>query len=623
MTSEDNSTPTHEKITQLLATVREDPSHRNYWSVHKQVKKLEEALTEDPADDPRHVRIALLSSFTVDLLVPYLDVDARLEGLLPQIYVAPFNQYPQEVLDEKSGLYRSKPDVVFFFLQVEALLGQEFRVRYPRLSLEDKQSALEEVVGRLGQLVQQLASKTQSLVVLSNFVVPAWSPYGILDAKQELGYKQFYRLLNDQLVGLAKDKAQLFILDLDSVAARHGKDNYVSYPNYYRGSLLFAESFLPYVSHEAMAYVKALKNKNRKALVLDLDNTLWGGIIGEDGLDGIKLNVNYPGSEFVDFQRTILSLYNRGIILALNSKNNLDDALEVFQSHPAMQIKEEHLGAYRINWVDKVQNLVELAKDLNIGLDSLVFLDDNPVERERVRTSLPEVLVVELPKSPALYRKTLEGLNDFDVLSLTEEDLTRGEMYYARRKRQDLESHVQSMDDFIKSLELVVEIRQADEFALPRVTSLINRTNQFNLTTRRYTEVEVRRMHEDPNQVKLYTLRVKDKFGDEGIVGVAIVRTAEQTHWVVDGFMMSCRVIGRKIETAFLNKLMRDAQAAGAHSLVGDYIPTKKNKLVEHFYPDHGFTLVESVEEGRMTWETELQGKELRYPDYLTIVEES
>jgi FkbH-like protein len=605
---------------ELLELVRSEPTYRNYWSAYKRIKKIDFANVDFSSE--QRVNIAILSSFTIDPLVACLDIDCRLSDIFPEIYIAPFNRYQEEILDEQSGLYQSRPDIIFFFVQVESLLDTKFRIDFSRLETEHKRAELDRIIKHLEQLLTLLTQRTDALVIFSNFIVPSFSPLGIIDNKQNIGFKRFYQLLNRKLENHFLNDNQIFIFDLNEVASRHGKDRTVNHSMYYRGSLLFTESFLPRVSHECMGYVKALKSKNRKCLVLDLDNTIWGGIIGEDGLEGIKLNVNYPGNEFVDFQKSILGLYNKGIILAVNSKNNPEDALDVFREHPSMVIKEENLAAYRINWNDKVQNLIELAKEINIGLDSMVFIDDNPVERARVRTSLPDVLVVEMPSSPALFRKTLEDLNDFNTLSMTKEDIKRGEMYLAKRKRRDLEQNVQSVDEFIKSLEIFVDIRLADSFMLPRVTSLLNRTNQFNLTTRRYTESEVNQMHDNSEKILISTLQVRDKFGDEGIVGVVIIRKESAEKWFIDSFLMSCRVIGRKIETTFLYKIIKDARQQGVKNLESEYIPTKKNPLVKNFYEKHGFKPVEKRNDGYSRWILHPLETELEYHEYHQVVDD-
>ncbi|MFX1547324.1 MAG: HAD-IIIC family phosphatase [Promethearchaeota archaeon] len=608
------------KQDELLDLVRKKPTHRNYWNSYKRIRKLDFSNVELSSQE--RINISLLSSFTIDPLAVYLDIDCRLLGLFPEIYVAPFNRYHEEVLDKESGLYKSKPDLVIFFIRVESLIEDTFRVKYPQMKTKHIQTEINRIIHDIKQLLALINQQSEAITIFSNFVVPMFSPFGILDNKQQIGFKGFYKLLNLRLEESFLDNNQNFIFNLNEVASGYGKDRYMNYQMNYRGSIFFNEPFLSRLSYELMGYVKALKSKNRKCIVLDLDNTLWGGIIGEDGLEGIKLNVSYPGNEFVDFQRSLLSLNSKGVILAINSKNNLDDALEVFQKHPYMQIKEKNLAAYRINWNDKVQNLIELAKEINIGLDSIIFIDDNPVERARVQTSLPDVLVLDMPSSPLLFRKTLEELNDFNTLSLTIEDLHRSEMYYARRKRQDLEQHVQSMEEFIESLDIVAIIKLTDNFVLPRVTSLLNRTNQFNLTTKRYTESEVQYLHSNPEKYLVYTVQVQDKFGDEGIVGVAIVEKDSVDKWIVDSFLLSCRVIGRKIETVFLTKLINDAKSQNVKVLEATYIPTKKNTLVSDFYSKHSFQLVKEYPNGETQWVLSLSDFNLDYPEYIRVVEE-
>ncbi|MFX0013568.1 MAG: HAD-IIIC family phosphatase [Promethearchaeota archaeon] len=608
------------KQDELLDLVRKKPTHRNYWNSYKRIRKLDFSNVELSSQE--RINISLLSSFTIDPLAVYLDIDCRLLGLFPEIYVAPFNRYHEEVLDKESGLYKSKPDLVIFFIRVESLIEDTFRVKYPQMKTKHIQTEINRIIHDIKQLLALINQQSEAITIFSNFVVPMFSPFGILDNKQQIGFKGFYKLLNLRLEESFLDNNQNFIFNLNEVASGYGKDRYMNYQMNYRGSIFFNEPFLSRLSYELMGYVKALKSKNRKCIVLDLDNTLWGGIIGEDGLEGIKLNVSYPGNEFVDFQRSLLSLNSKGVILAINSKNNLDDALEVFQKHPYMQIKEKNLAAYRINWNDKVQNLIELAKEINIGLDSIIFIDDNPVERARVQTSLPDVLVLDMPSSPLLFRKTLEELNDFNTLSLTIEDLHRSEMYYARRKRQDLEQHVQSMEEFIESLDIVAIIKLTDNFVLPRVTSLLNRTNQFNLTTKRYTESEVQYLHSNPEKYLIYTVQVQDKFGDEGIVGVAIVEKDSVDKWIVDSFLLSCRVIGRKIETVFLTKLINDAKSQNVKVLEATYIPTKKNTLVSDFYSKHSFQLVKEYPNGETQWVLSLSDFNLDYPEYIRVVEE-
>lgn len=613
-----------EKIIQnqnkILEVVRKEPSYLNYWNSFRKIKKIDFSSLKIKKN--QKIRVALLSSFTIDPLEAFLDIDCRLIELFPELYITPFNRYNESIFNKTSKLYKFNPDIIFFFIELESLLDNKFKEEFVKRDFETLEDEIIRITNQIEETINSLSQNSKSLIIFSNFIVPSFSPLGILDNKRKIGIRKFYRLINEKIENIFINNEQVFVFDLNEATNNYGKDNVFDYSSYYRGSMLFSQSFLPKLSYKLMGYIKALKSKNRKCLVLDLDNTLWGGIIGEDGIDGIKLNINNPGNEFVDFQRSIVSLYNRGIILAVNSKNNREDALEVFQKHPYMLVKEDYLASYKINWMDKVHNIIELAKDINIGLDSMIFIDDNPVERARVKEALPEVLVVDMPKNTYLYKTTLENLNDFDTFSITKEDLTRGEKYYKRRKRQDLEKQVQSVDDFIQSLQLVAKIKFVDSFALQRVTSLINKTNQFNLTTKRYTAVEIEKMKKDQKNYSIYTLEVKDKFGDEGIVGVAIISKDTAKIWTIDSFLMSCRVIGRKIETAFLYKIINDGVKQKIEQIIASYIPTKKNPLVKDFFNNHNFEFKEEKTDGERVFIYKDLQRIKEYPKYLQVNEE-
>jgi len=601
------------QLKQLLDQVRKEPAHLNYWNAHKRIQKLDLDALNVP--DEKRIRVALLSSFTIDPLSIYIDIKSRLAQVHPEIYVAPFNQYQQEILDENSGLYAFKPDVIILAVQADVLLNENFYSEFVKLS--DVEQHQTEIINRFQNLLSMLTARTDALVLVNNFMVPSFTPFGILDNKADSGFRSFFYKLNERLADLYKKSCQVYVVDLEAAASKHGKSRCLDPKLYYRGSFVFSESFLPVIADEYMGYIKALKNLTRKCIVLDLDNVMWGGIIGEDGIEGIQLGNDSPGNAYKDFQRALLTYYKRGILLVINSKNNPEDALKAIREHPHMLLREKHFAAIKINWQNKVQNMIELAKEINIGLDSMVFLDDNPREREQMKQSLPQVLVVDMPSSPFMYRQTLENLNDFNVLALTEEDKKRGEMYHARKKREELRESISSLEDFLKSLEIKAVIKNADEFSLPRIVRMVNKTNQFNLTTRRYTDVEIHKMKEAKNEFEIYSLQVSDKFGDEGIVGVAIIRK-EPKVWTLDSFLLSCRVIGRKVETAFLARIVADAKEQGISALVGEYIPTQKNAPVKNFYSSHGFEELEP-EGNLIRWRLYLTRSTVKIPEWMEV----
>jgi HAD superfamily phosphatase (TIGR01681 family) len=419
----------------ILRSVRENQTYLNLWSAYKKIQRLELPVSKEQDT----LNLAVIGSSTLEPLAACLDIKTRLLGLQTSTFIGGFNTYRQEVLDQKSLLYKVKPDVIVVAVDASSVLDQMFLPTFVRASEKDRLHLQKDLVNSIVSVIEALEKNTSAIILVNNFIVPVFSPLGIVDNKQKLGLKQFFDSANLDLAEKFIKSNRVFIVDLESVSSDFGKSRTTNWNTWYRGSVPFSEEFTPVLADEYLRYICALRGRAKKCIVLDLDNTLWGGIIGEDGIEGIKLSNTSPGAEYVDFQRGLLSLYNRGVILAVCSKNNYDDAIKVFQEHPFQVLKEEHFAAMRINWENKATNIAELALEINIGLDSMVFFDDNPVERAQITQAHPEVLVVDLPKNHRLYRKTLENLNVFDVLSLTKEDMERGAMYAGKRKREELE----------------------------------------------------------------------------------------------------------------------------------------------------------------------------------------
>ncbi len=606
----------NDSVEDVLKSVRNEPSYLNIWSAYKRIQSMDIPIM----DEKDTIQLAIIGSSTLEPLAACIDVKSRLEGFIPTTFVGGFNTYRQEAMDKKSPLYKAKPDVVVLAVDAWSVLDQMFLSTFPRTSEKERSEVKKQLVKDVASVAQILEKHTSAIVLLNNFVVPVFSPLGIVDNKQKTGLKRFFEDANSELAELFSGSSRVFVVDLDSTASDFGKSRMTNWNTWYRGSVPFSEEFTPFLADTYLRYIRALKGRTKKCIVLDLDNTLWGGIIGEDGIEGIKLGNVSPGIEYVDFQRGLLSLYNRGVILAICSKNNYDDAIKVFQEHPFQILKEEHFAAMRINWQNKAANIAELAKEINIGLDSMVFFDDNPVERSIVTQAHAEVLVVEMPKNPRLYRETLENLDVFDVLSLTKEDMARGEMYVGKRKRAELETSVESIEDFLRTLDLKVRIKPVDDFDSPRVVQLIGKTNQFNLTTRRYTDAEVQQFRNDENSI-VYSMAVTDKFGDEGVVGVAIIKK-KNGDWWIDNMLMSCRVIGRSIETALLAKIVSDARDEGASRIIGEYIPTKKNPPAADFYEKHGFGMPAQTDDNGTSWILNLDTATVEVPEWIELTEE-
>jgi FkbH-like protein len=368
--------------------------------------------------------------------------------------------------------------------------------------------------------------------------------------------------------------------------------------------LPFSDSLIPLYTDHVARIIAAIRGKSRRALILDLENTLWGGVIGDDGLEGIKLAQGDPtGEAHLVVQRMALELRQRGIVLAVSSKNNDEVARAPFQHHPEMLLKLDHVAVFQANWSDKATNIRAIAEELSLGLDAMVFLDDNPVERGLVRQLLPEVAVPELPPDASGYARTLAAAGYFEAVAFAAEDLQRAGFYQGNAKRANLLNQAAGIDSYLASLDMTITFQPFDATGRTRVVQLINKSNQYNLTTRRYTEPEVTAMEQDG---RIFTLQVRlaDMFGDNGMISVIICRpVGEADVWEIDTWLMSCRVLGRKVECMVLREILDHARKNGIRKLLGVYIPSDRNKLVEGHYAKLGFAKISEEPSGLARWE--------------------
>ena len=590
----------------LNRLVELDPSGGTATFAHRERGKLGE-MSGQP------VRIAILSSYVLDPLVPFLDVECRRAGLTPAFYMAPFNQYTQEILNPSSGLYSFGPEIVFVALDLEDLFPAVRGVP----PVDELAKGRDEIRGTITTLVRELSSRSKSLIVVHELTWAGSSPHGVLDNRRSDGLSRWTEDLNRDLAEDLGSQAHTFLLPLRQVLSRTAGERGQSRKLYYMARMRHGDAALRQIAHYSMRYVKPLKGLTRKCVVVDLDGTLWGGVVGEVGPEGIQLGPTAPGVEFVDFQEALLNLTKRGILLAVCSKNNPEDVMPVLREHKHMVLREEHFAALRINWRNKAENLADIAEELNIGLDSLVFLDDNPVERELVRQMLPGVLTVELPKDASRYRSTLENLTDFELLALTKEDEQRASQYQANRQRQALERSSASLDAYLHSLEIRAEIARAERHHVARLVQMLNKTNQFNTTTRRYQAPEIERFVASPDH-GVYVLEVADRFGEHGLVGSAIVRK-ERERWCIDNLLLSCRVMGLSVETALLKRIYDAARLCDVPQLVGEFIPTAKNAPTADFYRRHGFQL-SGDGNGAQSWTLDLRVDRIDDPAWVAVV---
>lgn len=549
---------------------------------------IAKARSIDGRSFQKKIKVAILSSFTINGLEEALRVKCAESDITCATYLCGYGQYNQDILDQSSKLYEFSPDITFMIIDTRSVLSTLFYTPYT-IPANDRRTYIDKRVADFVNLVKTFKNRTGSKLVLTNCSIPTYSPYGICEVRTEYGLKEMVYDFNARLSDAFRSDPQVFLFDFNSFVAKYGEINVLDYRQFLVGDIKVSLSYIPHLAEELMGYVKANLGVNRKCIVLDLDNTLWGGIIGEDGFDRIDLSLKPPGMAFMEFQRVLLALYQRGVILAINSRNNEDEALRAIRDHPFMVLREEHFATMKINWSDKISNMKEIAQELNIGLDSIVYFDDDPINRELMSKAIPQIKTIDLPDDPSLYASTLMQINDFNTLVMTNEDRNRGEMYREEHKRTELKRSSSNLEDFLKQLEIRVTMKKANNFTIPRIAQLTLKTNQFNLTTRRYQEEDVETLSQDHTKL-IGCAQTQDKFGDNGITGVYIVnKNHVDKEWFIDTFLLSCRVMGRGIEDAMMGYILSKAKEEGVIKVKAEFIPTKKNKPCEQLLPNFGF----------------------------------
>ena len=558
----------------------------------------------------KEIKIAILSSFTINGLDECLKVKSSLSKINYKSYIGNYNQHFQDIFNEKSNLYQFEPDLTFLIIDTRSFLGKLFSNPYS-FTTKQRRQIFNEKINYLKNAIETFEKKSNKKLVIFNFQVPSFSPGGIIENKSEFGLHELINEFNKSLAELTKKNNSLFIFDFNQFVLKYGENNIFNYKQFFLGDIQISFDYIPFLANYMFAYIKPVLGLNKKCIVLDLDNTLWGGIIGEDGFNGIELGHTPNGKAYVEFQKKLLSLWQQGIILAINSKNNFEDAMKVINEHPNMILKEEHFASIQINWNDKALNLKQISNEINIGTDSMVFFDDDKLNQERIKQEFPLVLTVELTKDPSDYVKILEELKEFDVLSRTEEDSKRGKMYTQQRKRKEFEETVSDLNQFLDQLNIKVKIEDSNEFLIPRISQLTLKTNQFNLTTKRYQEEDIQKFTLDDN-FKIGCANVQDKFGDNGITGVFIIKKNDKV-WNLDTFLLSCRVMGRGVENLILFHLLQDAKKNGIKEFIAEFIPTEKNKPSSNFLKENGFIKRENY------WVFDLE-KNIEQPKHLELV---
>jgi FkbH-like protein len=598
-----------ELLKQLIEAQQFEEARRSLYSLAKTVTDYTEFLTlcrwrnrlaaHAPLSLPKTVKVAILGGATTEMLENPLVLALESIGLDCQIHQSEYNTFAHEMLDATSPTAKFRPEVVIVVNTPANLPSWPT----PDDNLERVNQLVEEVCNYWLGLCARLREHTQCEIILNNFHLLPTSPLGNLGTKLPWDANNFILRLNIALGDRAP--SYVHINDVSGLAAKYGVNQWFDqrYWFYAKQPVSF-QCLVPYVNNTARI-IGALFGKTAKCLVADLDNTLWGGVIGDDGIEGIVIGEGDAiGEAFKAFQEYLLKLKQRGILLAVCSKNEEANALAPFQEHPEMVLKRKDFVSFKANWQPKPDNLRLIAEELNIGLDSLVFVDDNPAECEHVRQILPQVKIVGLSDDPAEYPQLLDQSGFFEITTLSNEDMQRTEQYQVNIKRKQLYESATDFKTYLASLEQKSVIRPFEERFLDRITQLINKTNQFNLTTLRLSRSQVEERMEDPNVLTAY-VRMADRFGDNGLISVFCARR-EGDELRINQWLMSCRVLKRGVENLLCNYIVEKAREIGATKLNGIYIPTPKNGLVRDHYKSLNFSLVKKDQDGSTYWSLDL-----------------
>jgi len=544
--------------------------------------QLKKNLKKD-FSDLKIIKVAILGDTATQFLTQALKGLGYDNGFNLEIWEADFDQIERQVYDLSSELYEFKPEIVIVFQSSHKLLGKYNKIK-PDQHLLFATSELASIENIYSNLTNNLDWK----VIYYNYTEIDDSVFGNYANKTESSFLFQLRKLNYELMSLASKSPNLYLCDISSIQNQVGKLNFFQPSIYISTEMVLSIDVLPRVASKTFDLINTLNGKFKKCVILDLDNTTWGGIIGDDGMENIQIGSLGIGKAFSEFQYWIKKLKNRGIIVAVCSKNTESVAIEPFKKHPDMVLRMEDISIFIANWDNKADNIRQIQSILNIGFDTMVFLDDSPFERNIVRENIPEICVPELPDDPADYLEYLYELNLFETASFSNEDTERTKLYKIEAERTKVHQKYTNEDDFLKNLEMLSDIQPFNKFNTPRIAQLSQRSNQFNLRTVRYTEVDIEKISDSQDHVT-FSFTLEDKFGDNGLICVIILQKEKEKTLFIDTWFMSCRVLKRGMENFVLNTIVSFAKINGFTTIKGEYISTMKNDIVKDHYLNLGF----------------------------------
>lgn len=583
------------KISDQLRLASDDVSDqlRSLASCRLDLNQLTRLSGTIEALNSNNAKLSSLSNFnlgvvgqsTTSFISKSMPAGAARYGVNLRIVEAEYDQLAQSAFDPKSIINSSQLDAILISMDCRVLPFDQ---------------GVEAVKNFIRDIRRGFLKYSNTPIIFETLCAPPVSLLGSYDIINSGSLSASVAEINNFLVDIVEEYGD-FILDIDKVAKIVGVQNWHNPIHWNSYKLSFAMEMVPVYVDAVGRLLGAIRGRSRKCIVLDLDNTLWGGVIGDDGLSGIILGQGDPlGEAFMDFQRLMLRYREHGIILAVCSKNEHDIALLPFRQHPDMVLKETDIAFFAANWDDKASNLKWIAAELNLGLDALVMVDDNPAERLQIRMALPEVAVPELPEDPSFFSSIIANSGYFEAVSFSDDDKQRAEQYRANAARKKNRNSASNLDEYLRSLDMHLNVGSFSQLSLPRVTQLANKTNQFNLTTRRYTQAEIEKLCTDPDIITLQG-RLADQFGSNGLISIMIGRVSGSV-CTIESWLMSCRVIGRKVEDAMLIVMSQLAVRSGATALAGEYIPTQKNALVADLYQRLGFSKISEGPDGVSNW---------------------
>jgi len=535
----------------------------------------------------KEIKLAIMGNCATQMLGIGIKGCAALENINLNVLDTDYNQIETQLLDENSEIFEFGPDNILMYICTEKLYEE-----FLEMSIGKKKTFADDMMQRIISYWDRINLMHKCNILQFNFVEIDDRAYGNYSAKLDVSFIWQVRKLNYLLQENAAKYSNVYLIDLASIQNRFGRNNTINDEIYFTSKITLNLETVPYVAKNVIDVIGSMHGNVKKCIVLDLDNTLWGGVIGDDGLGKIEIGELGRGHAFTNFQRWLKQLKERGILLAICSKNDEVNAREPFEKHPEMVLKLDDISIFVANWEDKVQNIRNIQRSINLGMDSLVFIDDNPFERNLVKTMIPAITVPEMPEDPAQYVNYLQSLNLFETILYSQEDSVRTEQYKSEFERQRLQTQFDSIDGYLKSLEMVGEAKPFDELHFSRIAQLAQRSNQFNLRTIRYTESDIKIIAEsDYYLTRYYTL--KDKFGDHGLVSVLILKKESEQILFIDTWLMSCRVLKRGMEEFIINHMVAIAKGMGVKRIIGEYIPTSKNAMVRDIYDKMGFDRIE------------------------------